>query len=120
MNEQEQRAFLRNLIIVARADGHMRETELKVLHRMAGEIGASQTLLTAALSELGLPKLDFSKLSRFSDRVRNLEDMLEIAMVDGAVPREEKVLLLQTATDLGLSQEQTRLIADEVRDRTTS
>ncbi|MDX9721330.1 MAG: hypothetical protein RBU37_11340 [Myxococcota bacterium] len=112
MNANEQ--YLRNLIIMARADGQLQYPEKALLEQIRAELGASQEELKMALSAFGNPCIRFEVFERFSVKVRNFEDLVAIALADGQLGGNERVLLIEAAMGIGLSQEQSNQIIASV------
>ncbi len=82
MTEEEQIQYLANLFHVARADGRVDVSEDSLAEDIAKSIGAGYLETRKAL-DLSAEK-DFSVTfpARFSERIRNLEDMLLLAYCD--------------------------------------
>lgn len=119
LTETEQEAYLRNVVIVARADGKVTAAEKAVIDRACAGIGASQRQLKAALSTFGDPDIHLEALERFSTRIRNFEDMLEAAICDGEMSATERELLLRAALGLGIGQETINRMLAEAQKRLT-
>ena len=56
-------------------------------------------------------------VGRWSDRIRNLEDMLYAAICNGVVDPAEKNLIKEFGSQVGISQEQFDVIKEETRER---
>ncbi len=117
MTEQEQILYLANIFHVARADGRVEVIEDGVAEAMAAGIGAGYLETRKAL-DLSLEK-DFTVClpGRFSERIRNLEDMLAMAYADADLHSEEKAAVIAFAKQVGVTQEQLRTIQGEVKKR---
>lgn len=114
---EERELYLRNLVIVARADGRLEPPEKAIIERACAAIGASRRELKAALSTFGEPDVHVEALRRFSTRVRNLEDMIEVAICDGEMSDAERELLLHTALGVGVGQEHVNRMLGEAQAR---
>jgi len=99
---EEQRLYLRNVVALARADDVIVLDEHGLLDELRQRIGASRQLFDSVLDELRPPSIDLSGLGRFSERLRCLEDLIELAFVDGDVPERERTLLFAAARDAGI------------------
>ena len=117
MTEQEQILYLANIFHVARADGRVEVIEDGAAEAMAAGIGAGDLQTRKAL-DLSLEK-DFKVYlpARLSERMRNLEDMLEMAYVDADLHAVEKGAVVDFAKQVGVTQEQLRTIQREVQGR---
>ena len=117
MTEQEQILYLANIFHVARADGRVEVIEDGAAEAMAAGIGAGYLQTRKAL-DLSLEK-DFKVYlpARLSERMRNLEDMLEMAYVDADLHAVEKGAVVDFAKQVGVTQEQLRTIQREVQGR---
>ncbi len=114
---EDTRQYLRNLIVLARADGAIHPREVAVLERVSAEIGASPQELQSVRNELGEPQLEWAGLPRLSTRIRNLEDMVEVALADQQLSENERLFLIRAALEIGLSQEQANGVLREVAER---
>jgi len=114
MTDTEKLIYLSNLVIVARCDGETATSEVEVVTRACAEIGASNWTLQQALNQFGDPLPSLRALVRFSDRVRNLEDMIAICIADSELSPQEKKVIAKVAIDIGLSQDQTNQIISQV------
>lgn len=118
MTEAEIRAYLRNVVFVAKADEVVDITENLLLQDVCRALGGGRELLTELLGEdRDTLAVDLRPLRRYSDRVRCIEDMLELALVDGDVALSEKKVLLVAAQQAGIAREVVQLLADEARTR---
>ena len=117
MTEEEQVQYLANIYHVARADGRVEVIEDGVIENMANDIGAGYLETRNAL-DLSVEK-DFSIIfpARLSDRIRNLEDMLQLAYQDQVLHGLEKKIMIDFARQIGITQEQVNTIRKEAKAR---
>lgn len=91
----------RNLVSLCAADGKITESEKVSLTRIASSIGIPsdqlQIMLTHAHEYLQLVP------QNNKDREKQLEDMIEIALVDGDFARSERELIRYVAQRLGFT-----------------
>ena len=117
MNRQEQVRYLANVYCVLKADGNVQRVEEQAFEVIARDIGAGYFERRRAV-ELAQPK-DYSLqlVGRWSDRIRNLEDMLYAAFCNGIVQKVETGPIKGFAARLGITQEQLDLIKRETKSR---
>lgn len=115
MTEPEKIRYLRNALVIAHADKALASEEDQHLEEIRSNIGATKTQLRKARQDIGSHTIDLAPLTRFSIRVKNLEDMIELALADGTLDANEKRLLAEAAKRVGLSQEQVNLVVAEAK-----
>lgn len=117
MHEEQARIYLRNLLAVARADDVVLLDEHNLLAELSAKRGIRVALLNDCLAELRPAEVKLTALSRFSERVRCLEDMIMLALVDGDVPNSEKQLLFKAAESADISSSNVVTMIREARQR---
>lgn len=117
MIQEERVTYLCNVVQVAGADGEISAGEGKTIERVRKEIGASREELAEALRAVGQGGLEIVPVGRFSERVRNLEDMVFVSLCDGHFSKSEKPEIVSFAKQIGLSQAQLNQIPAEARKR---
>src|SRR5690606_38913315 len=106
MTDDEKKTYMTNLIALAKADEVVVLEESTFLGRVAKRLDVDRTLIAGLLGgELESMTIDLQPLTRFSDRARCLEDMIELAMIDGDVALNEKKVLLVTAQRVGIDKD---------------
>jgi uncharacterized tellurite resistance protein B-like protein len=113
MNSSELVQYLANVLSIARADGTLSPTEDAALSSIAAEIGAKKKDCRDAERVAAQPDFESRPLGRYSDRVRNIEDMLFVALADGGLSGAEQARILAFAKQIGISQEQIDKIVAE-------
>lgn len=114
----ENLAYLRNIVFMARADEVVDIAENLLLQEVARRLGVDNAALSRLLAEdRATQGVDLRPLRRYSDRVRCIEDMLELAMVDGDVALNEKKVLLVAAQQAGISREVVQILVEEAHAR---
>lgn len=114
MNEADQRQYLGNLIAIAAADEVVLMSENAFLAQVCANIGASPELLVELL-ELKGTQVELGSLSRYSMRIACLEDMIELAMIDGDVALDEKKVIFVVAQKSGISKDVVLTLIGEAR-----
>ena len=88
-----------------------------VIKAILEDISADISDLKQAVSFIEKGDRRITPTGRFSDRVRNLEDMIFIALADGRMPETEKELILPFAQEIKISQTQLKEIVSEAKRR---
>ena len=117
MDNEAKIQYLANIYYLVRADGQVGASEEDVMEAVAEGMGVGYLETRKALDKsmekgfaVGYPK-------RWSDRIRNLEDMLLVAYADYKLSSVEKGVLGEFAHKLGISQKQFDLIKEETKER---
>jgi len=113
MTDDEKLAYLTNLVLVARSDDQVMDSERRMFDTLAEEIRAAPPIRARALSVFGHPTPDLKPLSRLSDQVRCLEDMVTMAICDGELSQGERDSLVRCAADIGFNRELTERLVKE-------
>ena len=117
MNSSERIAYLANIVLIARADKILGLAEEDALELMTNAIQATAEDVAAARRRVDQGDYHPTAVSRFSDNVRNLGDMLLVALVDDELADPEKIDIVQFARDIGVTQPQLDLVLSQVRRR---
>lgn len=113
LNEQEKVHYLANVLRVALADKVLSAREAAALEEVRKGIDAKKGLLTAAQKAVESGAYAFIGAGSFADQVRNLEDMLFVALMDEDFDQNESQLVNDFCHLIGIHQEQLdKLIAD--------
>ena len=117
MTREELITYLGNVIQVAGADGEVSPREGEAIERVREELGVPPDDLAQALQAVARGEHSVTPVGRFSDRIRNLEDMIFVAVCDGRFSGEEKPEVVSFAREVGVSQAQLNGILKEARER---
>lgn len=120
MDDEEMVVYLANIAFIAAADGSLDPREAKAIEAIRQEIGASRSDLEKALTSVVQGKHRVSPAGRFSDKVRNLEDMILVSVSDGKMAKTEKPTLLTFAKAIKVSQDQLSEMLSESKLRIAS
>lgn len=115
MKDQDQLLYLKNLFVIAHSDGIVTPAEELFIESCRTRIGARKTLFNKAGKEAGDHTIDVKSLTRYSTRVQNLEDMIELAMCDDELHESEKKLIASSASRAGMTQDVINLILQEAK-----
>ena len=117
MDKQQAVDYLVNIYAVLASDGDVERSESRVFEVIAKEIGAGFFERKKAIEAYEETKATATLSGRWSDKVRNLEDMLFAAYCNGALARDEKAIVVAQARVLGIEKEQLTVIKTEAKQR---
>ncbi len=107
--------YLANIIKISQMDGTMHPKEQEALGKVFERLNVDQNAMEEAVKEAARGKYIIMPVGRFSDKVRNLEDMLYVALVDGELSATEKDEMLAFVKKIGLSNEQVKTVLTETK-----
>ena len=109
LSNEEKITYLANLFAVARADGSVSPNETQSIEEAQKRIGARKTALRKAETAV---EADYvaTPVGPFSAKIANLEDMVLVSLVDGALDQSEKPVVLEFARRVGVTNDQLKLI----------
>lgn len=117
MESKDAVQYLANVIAVANADKTRSPQEEEGIESIRASIGARKTDMKQAyaLAE----KEDFipKPVGRYSDRVRNLEDMLFVSLLDGTISENQKTAALAFAKQIPVIQEEVQYALAKAKTR---
>ena len=117
MNSEDRVLYLANVIFISAADGKLTDEEGEAIEKIRQEIGASEEQLKQALEAVATGKHRPKPVGRFSDRVRNFEDMVFVSLADGEMSKAEKPELLAFAKQIKVTQTQITDILAQTKER---
>lgn len=117
MNEAEKIRYLSNIYLVLAADGDVDSKEERLFNSLAREIQANHGIRIEARKLAGAGQLQTAVSDRWSDRIRNLEDMILALFCDGQLDPAEKQLIVDYGKQLGIDQNQLNQIRQEAEAR---
>ncbi len=120
MTRDERIVYLANVARVAGADGKVSPREGEAIERVRVELGARRDDLAEALHAVAHGRHSISPVGRLSEQIRNLEDMVFVAVCDGRLSGEEKPEVLGFAGQVEISQDQLNRILQEAKRRVSS
>jgi len=106
-------SYLANVITIASADGFISEKEEGAIERVYKEIKAKKTDLEEAKRTTKKGDYQVAPVGRYSERLRNLEDMIFVALSDSDLSDSEKKVILPFAKAIGAKQQQINTILSE-------
>ena len=117
MTQDQQIQYLANIYYLARADKDFQVEEDYLLQDIAKGIGASYLETRKALDLSMADDFKIKLPAVFSDRIRNLEDMLMVAYYDKTLQEMEKKIITAYAKHLDITKEQFQTVQQEVKKR---
>ena len=117
MEKTEKEIYLANVIMVMKADNEYTPDEMGALQSVCKDIHADETHIKNAVTAVENGSHELTAVNRFSYQVRNLEDMIYVALTTGSFPESEKKIILTYAKMIGLSQKQINTILAETKNR---
>jgi hypothetical protein len=106
MNKEDMVRYLANVALISASDGKLDPREAQAIESIRKEIGAGEKELHEALNVVARGGHKISPVGRFSDKVRNLEDMIFVSLSDGNLDKRQKPDILSFAKATNISQAQ--------------
>ena len=120
LTDSEKTTYLANLWLVARADKALSDQEKVLIDQVQKSIQAKRSHNTAAQKAVETGGSSLSKVGSFADQVRNLEDMVAVALADSDLAQAEADVIASFCGLVGIRQEQLDVITSEVSKRLKS
>ena len=115
MSNSDQITYIANVIAISQADGKVTDKEQGAVAFVRQKNGLSEEDTQAAIRLVQAGDYNITPVGRYSDTIRNLEDMLLVSLIDGDLSDKEKKAMLAFAKVLKLSQEQINVIVSETK-----
>lgn len=115
MLSKERDYYLANILLFAQPEPTLDPEYLSRLDVICNEIQADSDDVQQARQWLQQGTYRLKPVGRYSERVRNLEDMLLMAMLTGNQDKQIKQQLLEFAKNLGINQQQMQWLLEESR-----
>lgn len=114
--DQDKIAYLANVFVVAYADKIISPRESAALDEIRKNIDAKKSHITSAQKTVEAGTYRFTIVGSFADQVRNLEDILFVALTDSDLDESKEKLINEFSQLIGLHKEQLdMLISDTSR-----
>ena len=97
--------YLANVLAIARADNVIADSECTAVEEICAEVGGKKTDLKKAEKLAESDGFAPRPVGRFSDKVRNVEDMIYVSLTDGELGEDEIAKIIPFSKDVGLNQE---------------
>ena len=116
LSDQDKVSYLANVVFVAFIDNTLSPRESAALEEIRKIIDAKKGQLTSAQKAVESGSYVFAKVGSFAEQVRNLEDMLFVALADSNLAARESELVSNFCQLIGIYQDQLdKLLADTSR-----
>lgn len=109
--------YLANVITIIRANGKLTPAEDLAFVSICEDIGAKKKECKDAEKLALQDGYQATPTGRYSDSIRNIEDMIYVALADGEICDEEKMRIVVFAKQIDISQDQIDKIFSEVESR---
>lgn len=117
MTDEDKIKYIANVAWISAVDGKVSPLEAKAIEDIRQEIGATESDLHKALTAVAQGSYQLSPVGRFSDNVRNLEDMIFVSLADGDFAKSEKAEVLSFAKSIKVTQDQLSEIVSASKQR---
>ncbi|HUT91221.1 MAG TPA: zinc ribbon domain-containing protein [Thermoguttaceae bacterium] len=117
MNEAEIVTYLANVMCVARADSVLQPEEESALEAIRTALKAKKTDMGKAEKIASKPDYQPTPVGCYSDKIRNFEDMVFVALADTKIDPTEKVMIVAFAKQIAMTQDQVNIVISEARSR---
>jgi uncharacterized tellurite resistance protein B-like protein len=120
MTSRDLAQYLANVVHVVRADGQLTPAEETALAAVVADMAGKKKEVKDAVRLASQNEFQAKPVGRYSDQIRNIEDMVYVALADGDLGEAEKARIVQFAGQLGVTQDQVDRIASEAHARATA
>ena len=117
MKKEEATRYLANIYLVLASDDEVKRDEERLFETISREIQAGYLERRQAMELAENQRVQTNVSARWSERIRNLEDMIFVAYSNGVLEPLEKQAIVEYAKHLGIEQQQLDLIKKEVKQR---
>jgi len=117
---EEKITYLANVVLVARADGKLSPIETEAIEKIQKTIGARKTELNKAYKVAETQDYEINPVGHWADKIKNLEDIVYVSMVDGLMDEKEKPQIIKFAKQINITQEQIKFIVGDVKNEISS
>ncbi len=117
MKKEEATRYLANIYLVLATDNEVKRDEERLFEAISREIQAGYLERRQAMELAENQRVQTNVSARWSERIRNLEDMIFVAYSNGVLEPSEKQTIVEYAKHLGIEQQQLDLIKKEVKQR---
>lgn len=107
--------YLANMIKISRMDGDLNPLEQEALEKACDKLFVDAKTIAEAVKAVARGDHRVTPVGRLSDKIRNLEDMLFVALIDGELTGDEKEEMTAFAREIGLSNDQVKTILTETK-----
>ena len=117
MKNEEAIRYLANIYQVLASDNEVERDEERLFEAISREIHAGYSERRQAMELAASQPIQTQVSARWSERIRNLEDMIFAAYRNGVLDPSEKKPIVEYAMSLGIDQPHLNLIKNEAKQR---
>ena len=110
---KEHQGAFRNLVMIARADGVVSESEQAMLNRMASRLDVTEEHIEEILENPA--KFPIYPPHTVQDRRERMVDLVRMAMADGEFDEQELRVLTRCSIGLGYNEEEVAQMVNRIR-----
>lgn len=103
-----------NVIYMAKIDRKITTSESKAIEEIVKNYGAKKSDFNKANKLADTKDFQINLNGNYSDKVKNLEEIIYVALIDGNLEQYEKTKILEAARDIFISETQLNIIISEV------
>ena len=97
--------YLANVLAIARADNAITDSERAAVEQVCSDVGGKKTDMKKAENLVETKAFTPKPVGRFSDKVRNVEDMIYVSLTDGELSEDEIGKIVPFIKEVGLHQD---------------
>ena len=117
MTKEDKVLYLANVALISAVDGEISPLEAQAIECVSEEIGATKDDLREALTSVAHGEHQITPVGRFSDKIKNLEDMIFVSLSDGELSKPEKPEVISFAKSIMITQDMITKIVSESKIR---
>ena len=106
---------LSNIIYMARLDGKITSSESQGIEEIQKRFGTKKSDFNKASQIAEQSDFKIKLVGHYSDKIKNLEDIVYVSLIDGELNENEKAILIEATNELKISSEQIDIIINDVR-----
>ena len=96
-------------------DGKITVSETQAIDEIQKRIKAKKSVLNKATLKAESPEFKLKLVGHFSDKIKNLEDIIYVSLIDGDLDENDKSLFIEAAIDSKINSEQIEIIINDVK-----
>jgi hypothetical protein len=114
LNDQDKILYLANVLLIAYADNKITPRESSALDEIRKGIDAKKSHVTSAQKNVETGSHKFVKVGSFAEQVKNLEDILFVALMDSDLDNKKEIFIEQFCQIIGIYKEQLEQMKNEI------
>ena len=106
----QDKGHVKNLVLLAQADGHVSDDELLLIHRIGRKVGLTYTQIGEIIDNPNIVQV-IPPVSK-EERLEHMVDMVNIIHADGIIDAKEMILLSKFSVQIGFTSLQDAHVAE--------